>query len=91
MKPLEERYRARRQSVEIRPQAERGAMAIDLLRQALGHRSSRVRQFVVQQSEMAEQDEVTIVLARIAPRDALEVVAQLRRLPIVKSVRDIEP
>jgi putative Mg2+ transporter-C (MgtC) family protein len=50
VKPLEERYRASRQSLQIHLQSERGAMSIDALGPALGTRISNVRQFVVQQS-----------------------------------------
>src|ERR1700759_271442 len=48
VKPLEDRYRARRQSVQIQLQVERGSMSIDRLREALGARSQQVRQFIVQ-------------------------------------------
>jgi len=88
VKPLEESYRARRQSVQIELQVERGSMSIDRLREALGPRSRQVRQFIVQQNESPGLDDVTIVLARISPRDASDIVEQLRRLATVKNVRD---
>jgi putative Mg2+ transporter-C (MgtC) family protein len=88
VKPLEERYRASRQSVQIHLQAEHGAMSIDALGPALGARTGSVRQFVVRQSEVADLDDVTIVLTRVAPRDAAEIIERLRQLPFVRSVRD---
>jgi putative Mg2+ transporter-C (MgtC) family protein len=88
VKPLEERYRASRQSLQIHLQAERGAMSIDALGPALGTRISSVRQFVVQQSEVSELDDVTIVLVRVSPKDAIDIIARLKQLPFVKSIRD---
>lgn len=88
VKPLEERYRASRQSLQIHLQAERGAMSIDALGPVLGARSGSVSQFIVQQSEVADLDDVTIVMVRVSPRDATEIVGRLKQLPFVKSVRD---
>jgi putative Mg2+ transporter-C (MgtC) family protein len=88
VKPLEERYRAARQSIQIHLQAERGAMSIDSLTPALGARTDSVRQFIVQQSEVADLDDVTIVLVRLTHKDAAEIIGRLKQLPFVKSVRD---
>ncbi len=90
VKPLEERYRARRQSLRVRVTAERGTMRIDVLHEVLGARVSQVRQFIVQQSESDGLDDVTIVLERISPRDARLVLERLRALDAVKSVSDAE-
>jgi putative Mg2+ transporter-C (MgtC) family protein len=88
VKPLEERYRASRQSIQIHLQSDHGAMSIDALGPALGTRTGSVRQFIVQQSEVADLDDVTIVLVRVTPKDAAEIIGRLRQLPFVKSVRD---
>jgi putative Mg2+ transporter-C (MgtC) family protein len=88
VKPLEERYRASRQSIQIHLQAERGAMSIDALGPALGARTGSVRQFIVKQSEIADLDDVTIVIERVAPKDAADIINRLKQLPFVKSVRD---
>src|ERR1700678_3956350 len=79
VKPLEERYRASRQSIQIHLQAERGAMSIDALGPALGARTGSVRQFIVRQSEIADLDDVTIVLTRVAPKDAAEIIERLKQ------------
>jgi putative Mg2+ transporter-C (MgtC) family protein len=89
IKPLEDRYRARLQSSVLRIQAERGQMTMDTVRQAFGEHAGRIRQFIVQQSEMGELDEVTITLTRISPRDTAEIIARLRALPFVRVVRDV--
>ncbi|MEO8937142.1 MAG: MgtC/SapB family protein [Burkholderiaceae bacterium] len=89
VKPLEERYRSRRQSLEIRMSVERGSMSIDVLRQALGTQSPQVRQFVVQHSDLdAALDDVTIVMARVVPRDAKAITDRLRMLPQVHQFGD---
>lgn len=88
VKPLEEHYRAKRQSVELNLEVDRGAISMSTLNDVLGPHAGRVRQFIVQQSGKTDLDEVTIVLTRVAAKDAADLTERLRRLPSVKSLRD---
>jgi putative Mg2+ transporter-C (MgtC) family protein len=89
IKPLEERFRSAHQSSELRLQAVHGEMSIETVRQALGERARRVRQFVVQQSEMSDLDEITISLTRISARETAEIIERLRRLDCVRDIREV--
>jgi putative Mg2+ transporter-C (MgtC) family protein len=86
LKPLEERYRQKRQTVQIQIQAHHGAFTIDAMRQALGYRSDSVRQFVSCQMDQSDEDEITIALEPISHEEALHLAEQLRKLPDVTNV-----
>ena len=87
VKPLEERYRARRQRLSVRVLADRGALSIDVVRDVLGTRATaRLRQFVVQPAEDDGVDAVSIVVERIGPAEAKSIADRLRALPRVRSV-----
>ena len=88
IKPLEERYRAKKQSTELYVLAAKGEMSLDTLNQALGQRTHHVRQFVVHPSELAELDEITITLNRVSSRYILEAIRELRKIPCVRDVRE---
>jgi putative Mg2+ transporter-C (MgtC) family protein len=87
IKPLEERYQKRRQSVELQLRAPRGVMSVGVLEQALGWRAAHVRQLVVRASEIADTDDVTVTLGKIAPKDVAEMVRCLEGRPGLSDVR----
>jgi putative Mg2+ transporter-C (MgtC) family protein len=86
IKPLEERFRNGRGAVELRLQAARGAVSIDLLRQTLGWRASRLKQLVVRPNDEAGSDDVTITFGPLALKEADEMVRLLSALPAVENV-----
>jgi putative Mg2+ transporter-C (MgtC) family protein len=86
LKPVEEWYRQRRQSVQIQIHAQHGAFTIDVMRGALGYRSDCVRQFISCQLEQSDTDEITVAIERISHHEATHIADQLRKLPSVKSV-----
>lgn len=88
IKPLEERYKDKRYSCILHLQVKRGQMSIDLLQKTLGERTARVKQFVVQQSDSPDHDDVTIRLSRIQHKDVSQIVEQLRQLPCISEVRE---
>lgn len=81
VKPLEDRYRASRQNAELRIKADRGSLSLHALNQALGTRSSKVRQFVVELDEDGELDQITIALSRVSKAQAQEIMETLMKLP----------
>jgi putative Mg2+ transporter-C (MgtC) family protein len=88
LKPIEERYRLRKQSAELRVQAAHGTLSLATLSEALGPRISKVRQFIVQQSEIAEFDEITITLAPILPKQTHSIIEELKLIPTVRDVHE---
>jgi putative Mg2+ transporter-C (MgtC) family protein len=89
IKPLEEYYRRRMQSLNIRLRCARGAMSVDILNQALGARARRVKRYIAIPAEDPDVDEVSIVISRVSSDDSAEVVRALKMLPCVREV--IEP
>ena len=88
LKPFEERYRASRTALELKLKARRGEMSVGLLEQALGGRAARVRQLIVQAGPETDQDDVTLVLTRVSPRDTAEIVSSLQALPAILEVSE---
>jgi len=91
IKPLEERYRNSRQTVELHLQATRGAMSVGLLEQTLGWRAARVKQLVVQAGETAGMDEVTVTFGKMPLKDVADMIESLSKLPSVSGVREVRP
>jgi putative Mg2+ transporter-C (MgtC) family protein len=88
IKPLEDRYIGARQTVELHLQAQRGAMSVGLLEQALGWRAARVKQLVVQSSETPDRDDVVITLGKVSPKDTADMIQALAKLESVSDVRE---
>jgi putative Mg2+ transporter-C (MgtC) family protein len=86
IKPLEERFRNGRKAVELRLHAEHGAMSVGALQQVLGWRAAHVRQLVVQASETAGTDEVTVTFGAMPAKDVAEMIKSLA-IPSVSDVR----
>jgi putative Mg2+ transporter-C (MgtC) family protein len=90
VKPLEERWRNGRRTVELHLRAEHGAVSAASLRQALGWRAPRLKQLVVQSGDRTDADEVTVTLDRISRRDLADIIQALSQLPAVSDVREAE-
>ena len=86
LKPFEDRYTARRTSLELRLKARRGETSLASLAQALGRHGTRVKQLIVQHDGAGDNDDVTLVLDRVSPRDTADVILSLERLPFVSAV-----
>ena len=55
-------------------------MTLAALNEALGPRNVKVKQFVVQQGELAEVDEITITLTSVSARQILAIIHDLRNM-----------
>jgi putative Mg2+ transporter-C (MgtC) family protein len=89
IKPLERRFITFRQRRRLSLLVERGKLTFHSLHDALGTSSSRVKQFVMQQSDdSAEFDEVMITLSRVSSMEYEAICTALRRLPGVKEFRE---
>lgn len=90
VKPLEDKYlRHRRHTIELTLMARKGEMSLHKLNDALGHRGSRIRHLVIDTSEVPENDKVSIVFERVAPRDMLLIRELIQRIPCVISVDEV--
>jgi putative Mg2+ transporter-C (MgtC) family protein len=83
LKPIEERFRSRRQTVELHLEVEPGVMSTAFLRQILGWRASRVKLLLVRSDGDAGADQVDLTLGRQPPRDTEEMIRLLSNCPSV--------
>jgi putative Mg2+ transporter-C (MgtC) family protein len=90
VKPLEERYRSRIGSRELRLTAPSGAVTIEKLHEIAGPRASRVRQFVATPSERPGQDEIRIVFVRLSQTSVDEIAGKLGEIDGVRMRRSEE-
>jgi len=91
VKPIEERWRERMQTREIRLTVRRGALSIDTLQAVTGERASRVRQFVVRPGEDGEHEEVNLTFVRLSQTSVEAIAARLRQNPDVIRVETGAP
>ena len=87
IKPLEERYRATRQTREFTLIADPGQVTLQSLGVALGSRTARIRQFVAQRNE-DDVEEIRIRLSPIAAREVAQIMVQIQAVPGVRTVQE---
>jgi putative Mg2+ transporter-C (MgtC) family protein len=87
LKPIEERFRRSRQSVEIRLISARGTISVGTLEKALGSQAGRITQLIVEPADGPEEDAVTLGLSRLPAREVAAVLAALEKMPGVTEVR----
>lgn len=88
LKPLEERYRASHTALELKLAARPGEMTVGLLETALGGRAARIRQLVVRRGEAADEEDVTLILTRVSPKDTADIVHKLEEVPAILRVHE---
>jgi putative Mg2+ transporter-C (MgtC) family protein len=89
IKPLEERFRSTRQSVEIHLSAPSGSMSVGRLQQAMGWRASRVKQLVVRPGDAPGIDDVILTLGVLPYREIEDVIRTLEKVSGVSGVREV--
>ncbi|MBV6305841.1 MgtC/SapB family protein [Candidimonas humi] len=89
IKPLEQRYIAARQERRVRLLVTHGSLNLKALHDTLGSTGSRVKEFVVQQSNESEDlDEVRITLSRVSPTQYSRIRERLKAVPGVCEMQD---
>jgi putative Mg2+ transporter-C (MgtC) family protein len=87
LKPWEERYQASRSALELSLTASRGTVSAAFLKDTLGSRAGRIRQLIVHSRDADSSEDVTLVMARVSPKDIQEIVRALEADPGVRQVR----
>ena len=85
VKPLEEAYRARVQSVVLTVQAERGVIALDSVQQLLGVRGGQIKRISALPGD-DDLDQITLHLVKVSERDIRTSIARLKDEPGVHKV-----
>ena len=89
IKPLEQRFIVARQERRIRLLVKHGSLNLHALHDTLGSTGSRVKEFVVQQSdESPDLDEVRITLSRVSLTQYGVIRERLKAAPEVHELRE---
>lgn len=87
VKPLEEAYRARNQTVHFRITVDHGTFTPGELQQALALRASQIKRFVVEnRNEDNDSDEITVFLNKVSSEDIADFKARLNDVAVVRKV-----
>jgi putative Mg2+ transporter-C (MgtC) family protein len=86
IKPLEEAYRSRNQSCQLKIEVESGFLTPELLRGTLKLRPSQVKRFLVENRGNDRADELLVLLNKVSSQDIASFSGKLNELDGVKSV-----
>ncbi|MCJ2082965.1 MgtC/SapB family protein [Methylobacterium sp. J-090] len=89
MKPIEERYRERRQKHDLRIVAQHGVLTIETLRDLAGPCASKLRQIVIRQRAGEAADEIALCLVHVDRTAVDALTGRLRRHEAVESVETV--
>ncbi len=86
IKPLEEAYRARNQSCQLKIEVENGSLSPEALREALGLRPAQVKRYLVNGRNADGIDEVVALVTKISSHDMATFPEKLKELDGVREV-----
>ncbi len=90
MKPLEEAYRSRNQTCQLKIEVDHGGLTPEDLRKALGLRPSQVKRFLVENRNAGEGDELLVLLSKVSSHDIASFPEKLKELDSVRDVTVIK-
>ena len=85
VKPLEEAYRARNQSCQLRITAEQGALTLDELRQTLNVRPTQIKRFLVERRNQDGSEDLLVQLSKVSSQDIADFKVKLNELSAVRT------
>jgi putative Mg2+ transporter-C (MgtC) family protein len=94
IKPLEEAYRSRNQSCQLRVEVDNGSLTPEVLRETLQLRTGQVKRFLVERRNLEGADELLILLSKVSSQDIagypekLKELDGVREVTIVKKAKD---
>jgi putative Mg2+ transporter-C (MgtC) family protein len=86
IKPLEEAYRSRNQSCQLKIEVESGFLTPELLQETLRLRVSQVKRFLVENRGNEGTDDLLVLLNKVSSQDIASFSGKLNELDGVKSV-----
>ena len=86
IKPLEEAYRSRNQSCQLKVEVENGSLTPELLREALGLRAAQIKRFLVQSRNPQGTDDLVILLSKVSSQEIATFPEKLKELDGVREV-----
>ena len=86
IKPLEEAYRSRNQSCQLKIEVDNGSLTPELLKEALGLRIGQVKRFLVENRNPQGTDDLVVLLSKVSSQDIATFSEKLKELDGVREV-----
>ena len=86
IKPLEEAYRSRNQSCQLKVEVDNGNLTPELLRSTLDLRAGQVKRFLVENRNPDGTDALVILLSKVSSQDIATYPEKLKELDGVREV-----
>ena len=86
IKPLEEAYRSRNQSCQLKIEVDHGGLTPETLRGALDLRVSQIKRFLVESRNVDGSDELVVLLSKVSSQDIATFPEKLKELDGVREV-----
>jgi putative Mg2+ transporter-C (MgtC) family protein len=86
IKPLEEAYRSRNQSCQLKIEVDNGSLTPELLRATLDLRVGQVKRFLVESRNQGGTDDLIILLTKVSSQDIATYPEKLKELDGVRQV-----
>jgi putative Mg2+ transporter-C (MgtC) family protein len=88
VKLLEERYKDKKFNCILNLQVKRGSGNIELIKETIEKKTSRIKRLIVQPSALKGHDDVEIALSRVFAKDVPEIMDSLKQLPFVTDLKE---
>src|SRR5271155_1084301 len=86
IKPLEEAYRSRNQSCQLKIEVDNGSLTPELLRDALDLRIGQIKRFLVENRNPQGIDDLVVLLSKVSSQDIATFPEKLKELDGVREV-----
>jgi putative Mg2+ transporter-C (MgtC) family protein len=86
IKPLEEAYRSRNQSCQLKIEVDNGSLTPELLRSTLDLRVGQIKRFLVESRNQGGTDDLVILLSKVSSQDIATYPEKLKELDGVRQV-----
>src|SRR6201999_4337361 len=86
IKPIEEAYRSRNQSCQLKIEVDNGSLTPELLKETLGLRTGQIKRFLVESRNQQGSDELLILLSKVSSQDIASYPEKLKELDGVREV-----
>jgi putative Mg2+ transporter-C (MgtC) family protein len=86
IKPLEEAYRSRNQSCQLKIEVESGFLTPDMLRETLQLRAGQIKRFLVETRGTQGTDDLLVLINKVSSQDIASFSNRLNELDGVRSV-----
>src|SRR6201996_3896043 len=90
IKPIEEAYRSRNQSCQLKIEVDNGGLTPELLKETLGLRAGQIKRFLVESRNQEGSDELLVLLSKVSSQDIAGYPEKLKELDGVREVRIIK-